>query len=141
MARIIGIDYGLKRTGLAVTDPLQIIGSSLDTVETAKLIDYLKKYFETEEVDTFVIGLPQKLNGKAAEILPQIEAFAQSLQTLFPEKNIAWQDERFTSRQAQAVIIQTVKGKKKRQEKGLVDRISAAIILQEYLEKNRTFLP
>ena len=139
------IDYGLKRTGIAVTDTLQLIANGLDTVATHTLLDFLKTYFLTEEVEIVVIGEPHELNGSDAPILPTIRAFARQLQQNFPALKIVWQDERFTSAMAQRTIIQTVTKKKDRRDKGLTDRISAIIILQEYLERkrlgNQTFEP
>ncbi len=139
MARIISIDYGLKRVGLAVSDPLQIIATGLDTVATKDIFDYLKNYFETEAVECMVVGEPMHLDGNPAQIAPQIETFINKIKKLYPDLKIARQDERFTSFEAKQAILQSGAKKKKRQDKGLVDKISAVIILQNYMESQRTF--
>ncbi len=137
MARIIAIDYGTKRTGIAVTDPLQIIANGLDTVPTNQIFDYLKAYFAQETVETIVVGEPMHLDGTPAQIAPQVEAFKKKLRELFPQVLVVDQDERFTSEEAKKAILMSGAKKKKRQDKALVDKISAVIILQEYLERSR----
>lgn len=134
MGRILAIDYGTKRTGLAVTDPLRIIATALDMIETPKLIDYLKKYFQTEEVEKIIIGLPKRLNNTDSEIAPEVRKFVEKFKTTFPEKPIQTVDERFTSSMAQQAMIDGGMKKKDRQVKGNVDKISAVIILQSYMQ-------
>lgn len=137
MARILAIDYGTKRTGLAVTDPLQIIASGLDTLPTEQVLDFLKKYIATEEVESIVVGEPMHWDGNPAQLTPKIQAFVQRLRELFPHLEVFMQDERFTSEDAKKIILQSGAKKKKRQDKALVDKISAVLILQEYLESSR----
>ena len=134
MGRILAIDYGLKRTGLAVTDPLQIIATALETVETAGLIDYLKKYFKNEMVDMVIIGLPKRLNNTDSETAPVVRKFIEIFKSHFPEKIIQTVDERFTSSMAQKAMIAGGMKKKDRQVKGNVDKISAVIMLQSYMQ-------
>lgn len=137
MSRILSIDYGLKRVGLAVTDPLQIIASGLTTVATVDLINYIKDYMVKEEVECIVIGEPLHLDGSPTSITPQINKFIEELTKLFPELRIERQDERFTSRDARQIILQSGARKKKRRDKGLVDKISAVLILQDFLKHGR----
>jgi putative holliday junction resolvase len=134
MARIIGIDYGTKRIGIATTDPLQIIASPLETVATPQIYAYLKEYFFTEEVERIIVGEPKKLDDTDAEILPQVRHFVQKLNLLFPNIPVDMQDERYTSREAQRVIINSGIKKMKRRNKALVDKISASIILEEWMK-------
>jgi putative holliday junction resolvase len=134
MARIIGIDYGTKRTGLATTDPLQIIASPLETVETSKVFAFLKDYFFTEEIERIIVGEPKKLDDSEAEIMPKIRLFVAELTRLFPEIPVEFQDERFTSADAKRIILASGIPKMKRRDKGLVDKISASIILKEWME-------
>lgn len=134
MPRALAIDYGTVRTGLAVTDPLCIIASPLTTVNTSELWDYLTDYIVKEDVQTVVIGLPTHLNGTPADIVPLIEAFTVRLQQQFPALTIIRQDERLTSKMASQAIVHSGLHKKKRADKGLIDRVSATIILQEWLE-------
>ena len=136
LSRILGIDFGLKRTGLAVTDPLRIIASALTTVPTAEVLDFLKKYCAAEEVECFVVGLPLHLDGNPAQIAPQADAFAERLRQLFPEKSVFRQDERNTSNQAKQIILQSGIKKQKRRDKTLVDKIAAALILEQYMEEH-----
>lgn len=128
------IDYGLKRTGLAVTDPLQIIATALETVETITLIGYLKKYFQKEEVDNVVIGLPKQLNNTDSQIAPDVRKFIEKFKIAFPDKPIQTVDERFTSSLAQQAMIAGGMKKKDRLVKGNVDKISAVLILQSYMQ-------
>lgn len=137
MGRILAIDYGVKRTGLAVTDPLRIIATALDTVETPGLIEFLKKYFQKESVDEIVIGMPKQLNNQDSETAPAVRKFVEIFKNTFPEKPINLADERFTSSMAQRVMIAGGMKKKDRQVKGNVDKISATIILQSYMETKR----
>ncbi len=134
MGRILAIDFGLKRTGLAVTDPLRIIATALDTVETSKLIDYLKKYFVNEVVEKVIIGMPKRLNNTDSEIAPQVHGFVDKFKITFPEKLIQTVDERFTSSMAQQAMIEGGMKKKDRRVKGNVDKISAVLILQSYMQ-------
>ena len=133
MPRVIAIDFGMKRTGLAVTDPLRIIAAALETVETAKLMDYLKAYAAKEKVDGFVVGLPMNLDGSATDVTANVHLFFLALKKAFPDKFVETVDERFTSRMAQQTLLASGKGRMARREKGQVDRISATIILQGWL--------
>ena len=138
LARIIAIDYGTKRTGLAVTDPLQIIANGLDTVATKDLEEYLRQYLNQEEVETIVVGEPFYPDGNPAQIHPQVIGFARRLKKLFPDIEVVTHDERYTSEEARQVILQSGARKKKRRDKSLVDKVSAVLILQDYLETKRT---
>jgi len=133
MARVIAIDYGTKRTGIAITDELQIIASGLTTVETKNLIPFLKEYFQKENVETMVIGEPKRMNNEASDVEESIIRFRESVLKTFPTIKIIRQDERFTSKMAFQTMIDSGIGKKKRQNKALIDQISATIILQDYL--------
>jgi putative holliday junction resolvase len=135
MPRILAIDYGSKRVGLAVTDPLQIIATALDTVHSKDVIDYLKKYLQNEEVEAFVVGKPSNMEGKPTDATPLVEAFVNLLKKQFPEKPIHLHDERFTSKMALASMIAGGTKKKDRQNKSNIDKVSAVIILQSYLEQ------
>ncbi|WP_044234124.1 Holliday junction resolvase RuvX [Haliscomenobacter hydrossis] len=135
MARIMAIDYGTKRTGIAVTDPLQIIASGLDTVPTTELMNFLRQYCQEEDVEAFVVGEPKNLDDTPAQIHHLVMAFVAQIENLFPDKRVILRDERFTSKDATRSIRQSVPSRKKRRDKGLVDKVSAVIILQEYLEK------
>ena len=138
MARILSVDYGKKRTGLAVTDPLQIIPNGLATVATSTLIDFLKDYLSRESVERVVIGEPRQINGEASENLARVQQFVARFKKLFPTVPIEFYDERFTSVLAHRAIIDSGIGKKARRNKALVDEISATIILQDYLQmRNR----
>jgi len=136
MGRILAIDFGLKRTGIAVTDPLKIIASGLTTVPTTEVLDFLKKYCASEEVETFVVGLPLHPDGNPAQIAPQADAFVERLKKLFPEKPVARQDERYTSNEAKRIILQSGVKKQKRRDKTLVDKVAAALILEQYMQEN-----
>lgn len=134
MGRILAIDYGKKRTGLAVTDPLRIIANGLATIPTSDIFDYLTQYVAKESVDQLVIGKPIQPNGQPSENLARVENFVNRWRKLHPEKPIDYYDERFTSVIAhQAMIASGVKKKTRREDKGLVDEISATIILQDYM--------
>lgn len=135
--RILSIDYGKKRTGLAVTDPLQIIANGLATVSTSELFDYLKKYTSQEQVERIVIGRPTQPNGQPSENLVRVERFVNRWRKAMPEIPIEYYDERFTSVLAHQAILDSGIGKKARREnKGLVDEISATIILQDWMRAN-----
>lgn len=135
--RILSIDYGKKRTGLAVTDPLQIIANGLVTVATSNLMQFLKDYCRQEEVETIVVGEPRQPNGQPSENLQRVKSFVGNLKKEMPGINIVFYDERFTSVIAHRTMIDAGLGKKARQNKELVDEISATIILQDYLNSIR----
>lgn len=137
MGQILAIDYGKVRTGIAVTDDLQMIASGLTTVETPKLVDFLKSYFSENNVDEIVIGLPTDLKGNMSDIETEIQKFISVFEKEFPEKKINRLDERFTSKMASFFISQSGKNKKQRQEKGLIDKVSATILLQNFLDQKR----
>lgn len=135
--RILSIDYGKKRTGLAVTDPLQIIANGLATVSSSELFDYLKKYTSQEQVERIVIGRPTQPNGQPSENLVRVEQFVNRWRKAMPQIPIEYYDERFTSVLAHQAILDSGIGKKARREnKGLVDEISATIILQDWMRAN-----
>lgn len=134
MPRVIAIDHGSKRTGLAVTDPLRIIATALDTVDTRELMTYLKAYCAKEQVDGFVVGLPTDLAGRPTDATPGVQAFIAVLKKEFPQLWVDTVDERFTSRMAQQTLLASGKGRMARREKGQLDRISATIILQGWME-------
>lgn len=136
MPRILAIDLGTKRTGLAVTDPLKILANPLETIETGQLINFLKSYCAKEEVEAIVLGLPTRLNGQDNEMTPRVMKLKEELEKAFPQLKIALEDERFTSKMAMQSMITMGSKKKDRKEKaGNLDKVSAAIILQSYLEK------
>lgn len=139
MGRILAIDYGKKRTGLAVTDPLQIIASPMVTVATAELESFLIGYTLKESVDEFVVGYPLRMNNKPSESVKYIEPFLKKLKKLFPGIPVNVFDERFTSRIAFRAMVDGGVKKKERRDKGMVDKISASVILQSYLAR-RSFL-
>jgi len=132
--RILAIDYGEKRIGLAVTDPLQIISHPLEMVETKNIYFYLAKYLTTEDVETVVIGHPKKADGSDADVFPEIEKFSKRLQNKFPEIDFVFQDERFSSKRAVEFLIEGGYKKKDRRKKGNIDKMAALIILRDYLE-------
>ena len=134
MGRIIAIDYGTKRTGLAVTDPLRIIAGALATVETKQLEKYLADYFSKNDVDIIVLGKPSQMNGQPSETMRFIEPLAGRLRHAYPNKQVVLYDERFTSVMAHRTILDSGIGKMARRDKALVDRISATIILQSYMD-------
>ena len=134
MGRIVAIDYGRKRVGLAVTDALQIFATSLTTVHSKDVMNYLKEYVLKENVDCFVVGLPRQMNNTDSESARFIEPFVRLLQKQFPAIPVVRIDERFTSKMATAAILEAGLKKKDRQNKALVDTVSATIILQSYLE-------
>ena len=137
MARILGIDYGLKRTGIATTDPLQIIASSLDTVATDKLMDFLKKYTEQEEVEAIIFGEPLHKDGNPTHVAKAIYKFIKKVNKEFPNLKVELQDERYSSAEAKKVIFNSGAKKKKRRDKALVDKVSAALILEEWMQQNK----
>ena len=131
-----GIDYGTKRTGLAVTDPLKIIASGLTTLPTAEVFDFLTAYLKEEDVELIVVGLPLYPDGNPAQLAPQVDLFVKKLQQLFPHTGVTTWDERYTSEEAKKIILQSGAKKKQRRDKALVDRVSAALILEDYLKAN-----
>ena len=133
MARILSIDYGTKRTGLAVTDPLQIIVTGLDTVPADRLLDFLQQYCAAEEVEKFVVGEPMHEDDNPTQIAHLVLGFTRKLNKLFPHIPVVMHDERFSSSDAKRIILESGAKKKKRQDKSLVDKISAVLILQDYL--------
>ena len=137
MARIISIDYGKKRTGLAVTDPLQLIAGGLATVATHELFDYLRNYVEREQVERIVIGEPRQPNGQPSENLERVQQFVNRWRKALPQIPIDYYDERFTSVLAHQAMIDGGLKKKARQDKALVDEISATIILQDYMRSRK----
>jgi len=135
MPRILAIDYGMKRTGIAITDELQIIASGLTTIPTETAITFLKDYFKKENVAKVLIGEPKQMNGQPSESTPVIEKFVADFTVNFPEMTIVRVDERFTSKMAFQTMIDSGLSKKQRQNKGLVDEIAATILLQDYLTR------
>lgn len=136
MGRILAIDLGTKRTGLAVTDPLKMLANPLETIPTHTLVNYIKKYIQSEEVEVIVLGYPTKLDGAHNEMTPKVISLKERLTKLFPQIKIDLEDERFTSRMAMQSMIAMGSKKKDRKEKaGNLDKVSAAIILQSYLER------
>ena len=134
LGRIMAIDYGTKRTGIAVTDPMQMIASPLDTVLTHDLMNFLESYLEEEEVEMLVVGEPKQMNAMDSASLTQIRFFVEAFKKRFKELPVQWVDERFTSRMAMDAMIEGGMKKSDRQKKGNVDKVSAALILQTYLE-------
>ena len=137
MGRVLAIDYGVRRTGLAVTDPLQIIPGGLTTVETPKLLQFLKDYLSREPVERFVVGLPKQTNGRNSDNLPRVMAFVEQLQKAFRAVPVDMWDERYTSVLAQQTILQSGIGKMARRNKALIDEVSATIILQGWMERKQ----
>lgn len=137
MNRTIGIDFGKARVGVAVSDPLGIFASPLETVPTANIIVYLQKYAEKESIERFVVGYPLNLNGAPAQAAPDVDMFLKRLEKAFPNTPIALEDERFTSVLAHRAMIDGGMKKSDRRDKMSVDKISAAIILQSYLDRKK----
>ena len=137
MSQVVAIDYGKARCGIATTDDMQLIASALTTVETKNIFSFLEKYFSENKVETLVIGLPTDLKGNLSEIETDILKFVEKVKELFPEVEIHRFDERFTSKMASFFISQSGKNKKQRQEKALIDKVSATIILQNFLEQKQ----
>ena len=135
MDRTVGIDYGRARVGVAVSDPLAVFASPMETVPSAKIIEYLQKYAEREHVIRFVVGYPLNLDGRPAEALADVQAFLKKLEKAFPGVEIVKEDERFTSVLAHRAMIEGGMKKSDRRKKESVDKISAAIILQSYLDR------
>ncbi|WP_421941895.1 Holliday junction resolvase RuvX [Pedobacter sp.] len=137
MARILAFDYGTKRIGIAVTDPLQIIATGLDTIHPKDIIEYLKKYLSEESVEAFVLGDPKQMDGSPSDSAQHVKGFSTTLKKTFPGIPQHWVDERFTSKMAHQTIMQSGLKKSDRQNKERVDTISATIILQYFMESNR----
>ena len=137
MDRIVGIDYGRKRVGVAVSDPLGIFASALETVHSAKIIEYLKNYAQKETIVLFVVGYPINMNGAPSEAAKDIDIFLKQLTKAFPDVPVVKEDERFTSVLAHRAMIDGGMKKQDRQKKESVDKISAAIILQSYMDRKR----
>lgn len=133
MSKVLAIDYGTRKTGLAISDVLRLIASPLETVETQKLLPFVSQLIHAEKIDTVVVGLPKKLNNEIGNLEVEIQEFIQMLQSTFPHIAIVRIDERFTSKLAEQTLLMSGVKKKKRQDKTLVDNISAAIILQSFL--------
>lgn len=137
LARIFCIDYGKKRCGLAVTDPLKIIANPIGFVEEQKLLGHLENYFSENEVETIVVGKPTRLHGEPSEVEEAILKFIENFHQKFPSINVVRHDERFTSKMASQALFQSGMRKSKRREKGRVDEMAATIMLQEYLNMNK----
>lgn len=137
MGRILAIDYGKRKTGIAVTDPLQIIANGLTTVPTHEIMTFLDNYFQKESVEMVVIGYPTQTTGEESESMRYITPFVNRLKNKYPNLPVEWVDERFTSKMAFQTMIDAGLKKSDRQNKNLVDQISATIILQSYLESKR----
>lgn len=137
MGRWLALDIGAKRTGIAVTDPLRIIATALNTVPTKELIPFLKVYLSAEQVDIIIAGEPKQMDSSPSESAKMINTVIAKIKQAFPEMNIQRMDERFTSKMASHVISQSGKSKKERQNKELIDTVSATIILQSYMEANQ----
>lgn len=137
MGRIVAIDYGRKRSGVAVTDTLQMIANGLITVPSGELVKFLSDYVAKEPVDLFVVGQPKQMNNEPSENMKYVEAFVTHLKRSIPQIPVQYYDERFTSVLAHKAMLDGGLKKKKRQEKALVDEISAVIILQAYLESKK----
>ena len=137
MERIVGIDYGRKRVGVAVSDPLGIFASALETVQSAKIIEYLKNYAQNENVVRFVVGYPINMNGTPSEAAKDIDIFLKHLKAAFPETPVDLEDERFTSVLAHRAMIDGGMKKQDRMKKESVDKISAAIILQSWMDRKK----
>jgi len=137
MSRILAIDYGMKRTGIAVTDSMQIIASGLTTIASETALNFLADYFAKEKVERVLIGDPKQMNGLPSESAPIIEAFVEKFIAQFPDMQLERVDERFTSKMAFQTMIDSGLKKKQRQDKGLIDEISATIMLQDYLSRKK----
>jgi putative Holliday junction resolvase len=137
MARILSFDYGTKRIGLAVTDPLQIIATGLDTIHPKDIMEFLKTYLRNEPVEAFVFGDPKQMDGTPSDSAQHVKGFARALKKTYPEVPQYWVDERFTSKLAQQAVMQSGLKKHDRQNKERIDTISATIILQYFMEQSR----
>lgn len=137
MPRILAFDYGTKRIGIAVTDPMQLIATGLDTIHPKDIVEYLKKYLLTEEVEAFVFGEPKQMDGSPSDTAPHVKGFARTLKKTFPDIPQYWMDERFTSKLAHEAILQSGLKKQDRKNKERVDTIAATLILQYFMEQHR----
>jgi putative Holliday junction resolvase len=137
VARLIAIDYGTKRVGLAATDPLQLIALGLDTVHANDVLAFLKAYAQREAIEAFVVGMPRRLDGTATDATPHVRGFIKSLKKAFPETPVHEHDERFTSVLAQRAMLAGGLSKKDRRDKATVDKVSATILLQSFMESRR----
>ena len=137
MGRVLSIDYGVRRTGLAVTDPLQLIAGGLTTLETPRLMAFLQDYVRREPVERFVVGLPKQTNGRDSDNLPRVRSFVGQLKKMFPDVPVEMWDERYTSVMAHRTMLESGIGRMARRNKALVDEISATIILQGWMEARR----
>ena len=137
MSRVLAIDYGVRRTGIAVTDPMQIIANGLTTVETPQLLKFLQDYVAKESVERFVVGRPMQTNGRESENLQHVQKFVEQLQKALPNIPVTWWDERYTSVMAHQTMLNSGIGKMARRNKALVDEISACIILQGWMERRK----
>jgi putative holliday junction resolvase len=135
--RVMAFDYGTKRIGIAVTDPMQIIATALDTIHPKDIIDYLKKYLQTEQVELFVVGEPKQMDNTPSQSAQHVRGYVTLLKKNFPQIPVELLDERFTSKMASAAIAQSGMNKKNRQNKELIDSVSAVILLQSWMEKMR----
>lgn len=134
LMRIMSFDYGTKRIGIAVTDPLQIIATGLDTVHPNQIIEYLKKYMQTDAIERFIVGEPKQMDNSPSQSAVHVRGFVNLLNKQFPDIPVTMLDERFTSKMASAAILASGRNKKDRQDKALVDTVSATILLQSYME-------
>lgn len=137
MGRLLAIDYGKRRTGIAASDPLQIIANRLTTVKTSTIFDFLRDYLQKEKVDVIIVGFPKQMSGEMSENMQRIEIFVKKLRQIYPSIPVEYFDERFSSKMAHQAMIDGGLKKKDRQNKALVDEISATIILQGYMESKR----
>lgn len=137
MPRLMAFDYGTKRIGIAVTDPLQIIATGLDTVHPNIIVEYLKKYMQAEQIERFIVGEPKQMDNTPSQSAQHVRGFVNLLKKQFPEIPISMLDERFTSKMASAAILASGASKKDRRDKGLVDTVSATILLQSWMEDIR----
>ncbi len=137
MDRIVGIDYGRKRVGVAVSDPLRIFASALETVPSAKIIEYLQRYSENERIERFVVGYPMNLDNAPSEAAADVDAFLKQLKKRFPDIPVTLEDERFTSVLAHRAMIDGGVKKMARRDKAAVDKVSAALILQTFLDRDK----
>ena len=135
MPRLLAFDFGTKRLGIAVTDSLQLFATGLTTIHPKDAIEFLKKYLQTEQIETFIVGEPKQMDGTPSQSAPQVKGFVTILIKNFPDIPIEMMDERFTSKMASATIAQSGLKKSDRQNKALIDTVSATIILQSYMEK------
>ena len=133
--RVMAFDYGTKRIGIAVTDPMQIIATGLDTIHPNAIIEFLKKYLQAEQVERFVVGEPKQMDNTPSQSAPHVKGFVGLLRKTFPDIPIEMLDERFTSKMASAAIAQSGMNKKDRQNKALVDNVSAVILLQSWMDR------